>query len=101
MHVRFGAMPAILIAAVGCSVNGTGVQMKRLRSQEAHYRSLMKAVSWRITGTLDTFVISYLVTGKAAIAGTIAAVEVTTKIVIYYLHERVWAVVPWGQRNSN
>jgi len=55
-------------------------------------------VSWRTVGTIDTFIISFFVTGKASLAGSIAAVEVMTKIIIYYLHERVWAVVPWGHR---
>jgi uncharacterized membrane protein len=72
--------------------------MTQLQGQEAHRRSLAKAVSWRITGTLDTFIISCFVTGKAAIAGTIAAVEVGTKILIYYVHERVWTIIPWGHR---
>jgi uncharacterized membrane protein len=39
-----------------------------------------------------------LVTGKASLAGTIAGVEIVTKIIMYYLHERVWAAVPWGHR---
>lgn len=69
-----------------------------LRGREGHGRSFAKAVSWRTVGTIDTFVISFFVTGKVSLAGTIAAVEVATKIMIYYLHERVWAVVPWGHR---
>jgi uncharacterized membrane protein len=64
---------------------------------EAHSRSLLKAVSWRISGSVDTFVISLIVTGKIGIAGTIASVEVVTKIVLYYLHERVWGLIPWGR----
>lgn len=60
-------------------------------------RTLAKAVSWRAVATLDTFVISYLVTGSGTWAGTIAGFEVLTKIVIYYCHERVWIRVGWGQ----
>jgi uncharacterized membrane protein len=71
--------------------------VKFLNSGEAHSRSLMKAVSWRTTGTIDTFIISFIVTGKVGVAGTIASVEVITKIALYYLHERVWAVIPWGR----
>jgi uncharacterized membrane protein len=66
--------------------------------REGHARSFIKAVSWRTVGTLDTFVISFFVTGKVSIAGSIASIEVITKILIYYLHERVWAMVPWGHR---
>ena len=68
------------------------------QGREAHGRSLAKAVSWRITGTVDTFIISFIVTGKATIAGSIAAVELLTKIGLYYFHERIWAVIPWGHR---
>lgn len=70
------------------------------RGLEAHGRSLAKSVSWRITGSLDTFVISFIVTGKASIAGSIAATELITKIALYYFHERIWAVIPWGHRRT-
>jgi uncharacterized membrane protein len=76
----------------------TGSQMNLFRGREGHGRSFAKAVSWRAVGTIDTFIISFFVTGKVSLAGTIAAVEIVTKIMIYYLHERVWAVIPWGRR---
>ena len=71
--------------------------MNLFQGREGHGRSFAKAVSWRIAASIDTFIISFFVTGKISIAGTIAAVEVVTKIVIYYLHERVWAAIAWGQ----
>ena len=74
------------------------IRRSLFRGHEGHGRSFIKAVSWRIIGTIDTFIISFFVTGKASLAGGIAAVEVVTKIMIYYLHERAWAVVPWGHR---
>ena len=64
---------------------------------EHHRRSLAKAISWRITGTVDTFLISWLITGELALAGGIAATEVVTKIVLYWLHERAWNRVSWGR----
>ena len=67
--------------------------------REAHSRSLAKAVSWRVTGTIDTFVISYIITGRFTIAGSIAGTELLTKILLYYFHERIWAVVPWGAKS--
>lgn len=54
-------------------------------------KSLMKSVSWRIVGTLDTMVISYFITGKLTIAVSIGSVEVLTKTILYYFHERLWA----------
>lgn len=52
--------------------------------------SLMKTISWRILGTLDTILISYLMTGEVKIALSIGGLEVITKMVLYYLHERAW-----------
>ena len=72
--------------------------MSHLLSHEAHSRSLAKAVTWRCAATIDTFVISYFVTGKVVMAGTIAATEIVTKILIYYFHERAWALIPGGRR---
>lgn len=60
---------------------------------DSHARALAKAVSWRVIGTLDTFLWSYLITGHPMAAGAIASMETVTKIVLYYLHERVWRVV--------
>jgi uncharacterized membrane protein len=68
------------------------------RGAETHSRSVLKAVSWRALGTSDTFAISWFMTGRAEIAGSIAAMEVVTKVAWYYLHERIWALVPWGRR---
>jgi uncharacterized membrane protein len=76
----------------------TEMRTNLLRGREGHGRSFIKAVSWRTVGTIDTFIISYFVTGKVSLAGSIASIEVLTKILIYYLHERVWAIVPWGQQ---
>jgi sulfate adenylyltransferase large subunit len=70
------------------------------RWTETHSRSLAKAVSWRATGSLDTFLIAFLVTGSPKVAGSVAGTEIITKIVIYYLHERIWAWVPWGKRST-
>jgi uncharacterized membrane protein len=68
------------------------------RTAETHTRSVLKAISWRTLGTLDTFAISWFMTGKVEIAGSIAGLEIITKIAWYYLHERVWAAIPWGHR---
>lgn len=64
---------------------------------ESNKRSIAKAVSWRITGTLDTFLISWLITGEMLLATGIAATEVVTKIFLYWFHERIWNRVRWGK----
>ena len=68
-----------------------------LRAPEAHSRSFVKAVSWRLLGSIDTFIISYFVTGRLVFAASIASVETFTKICLYYFHEQAWARVPWGR----
>ncbi|MGZ6018762.1 MAG: DUF2061 domain-containing protein [Phenylobacterium sp.] len=70
------------------------------RAPETHSRSFIKAVSWRLVGSIDTFVISYFVTGKLVFAASIASVETFTKVVLFYGHERIWAAVPWGRADK-
>jgi len=65
--------------------------------KEKSYRSLLKSISWRITGTIDTFVISFLVTGKVTLALSISGIEVITKISLYYFHERIWDRINIGR----
>lgn len=67
-----------------------------VQRRDVHGRSLAKAVSWRLTGSLDTFVISFILTGHAAMAGSIAGTELLTKILLYYFHERAWSFIKWG-----
>jgi len=65
---------------------------------EQRNRSLLKAISWRATGTLDTVVISFLVTGKIKLAVSIGFIELFTKIGLYYLHERIWNRISLGRK---
>jgi adenylylsulfate kinase len=53
-------------------------------------RHILKTISWRIVGTIDTMIVSYIVTGSIKIGLAIGGFEVFTKMVLYYLHERVW-----------
>jgi uncharacterized membrane protein len=66
----------------------------------ARLRSLSKAVSWRVVGSIDTFVLSLFITKNAKHAVSIAVAEIATKIVLYYLHERAWRKVPWGRLDA-
>ena len=69
-----------------------------IRMSDSHVRSVSKAISWRIVGTIDTFLITLVITGNFIIAGSIASVESLTKIVLYYLHERAWSRVALGRK---
>jgi uncharacterized membrane protein len=77
---------------------------KKLMDEGAHAmhrRSFLKAVSWRTVGSIDTFIISWIITGKVNLGAFIAGTEVITKICLYYFHERAWARVKWGLRPSD
>ena len=56
----------------------------------SYKRHALKTVTWRLVGTLDTFILSWIITGDVKIGGAIAGVEVITKMVLYYFHERAW-----------
>jgi len=60
-------------------------------------RSLVKAISWRITGSIDTFLISWVLTGEPKLAASITVVELVTKISLYFCHERIWLKIKWGR----
>ncbi|EAR00839.1 DUF2061 domain-containing protein [Maribacter sp. HTCC2170] len=67
------------------------------RKSEKPIRSIAKAFSWRVVGTLDTLLISYILTGKIALAASIASIDFLTKMVLYFFHERLWNLVNWGK----
>jgi uncharacterized membrane protein len=60
-------------------------------------RSLIKTISWRITGSSATFLISYAIIGNIVVSGTIAAIQLTFNTVLYFIHERIWNKIRWGQ----
>ncbi len=67
------------------------------KSTEKIKRSLAKTISWRIVGTLDTILISWLITGTLSLALSIGLVELVTKMVLYFFHERAWNNIKWGK----
>lgn len=68
-----------------------------LMVRDKKWRSMAKAASWRITGTVDTMLISWIITHKLDIALSIGFVELFTKMVLYYFHERAWERVKIGR----
>jgi uncharacterized membrane protein len=56
-----------------------------------HYkRHLLKTLTWRIVGTIDTILIGWLITGDATVGLSIGGIEVITKMILYFFHERAW-----------
>lgn len=63
---------------------------------EAKKRSIVKALTYRFWQSLNTFLISLVITGKIDMAAAIVSIEVVVKIVIYFFHERIWSKIRWG-----
>ena len=59
-------------------------------------RSLVKTISWRVIATTDTILIAWLLTGDLKIGLSIAGIEIVTKMILYYIHERGWSNLKWG-----
>jgi uncharacterized membrane protein len=73
--------------------------LKRLKNWAIYHRAAAKTFSWRVVASTDTFLLGFAVITlfdmpAAAVAGAIAGLEVATKLILYYTHERVWQKVP-------
>ena len=64
-----------------------------LKNPNSHARSLAKAFTWRVTATLTTAVIAYIVTGELSMAAMIGGIEFIVKFITYYGHERAWNLI--------
>lgn len=56
----------------------------------SHKRTLAKTISWRVIGTVDTFLVAWLLTGDISMGAGIGVVGIFTKSALYYFHERLW-----------
>lgn len=68
------------------------------KRSEKPIRSIVKSISWRAVGTIDTILISWVITGKVNTALSIGAIELITKMILYFFHERVWNNIKWGKK---
>ena len=55
-----------------------------------HKRHIIKSLSWRLIGTLDTFILSYVITGSFSFGFSISGFDFFSKLLLYYFHERIW-----------
>jgi len=75
------------------------IKLNRANSSDSEglKRSLVKTISWRVVGTIDTVLISWLIIGAIELAFSIGMVELVTKMGLYFIHERVWNKINWGK----
>ena len=59
-------------------------------------RHVLKTLTWRIIGTIDTILLGWLISGDPRIGLTIGSLELVTKMILYYLHERMWYNIDFG-----
>jgi len=64
---------------------------------ESHYRSIVKAITWRTGGTIVTFAVAWIITGNISLSAGIGILDTVIKIGAYYLHERLWIRVKFGK----
>lgn len=55
-----------------------------------HLRHILKTITWRVIGTIDTIIIAWIISGDPKTGLKIGGIELFTKMVLYYLHERFW-----------
>jgi len=67
--------------------------------KEYQSRSVVKALSHRVFGTATTIVIVLVFTGDFALSAGVGGVEILAKLLVFFLHERLWAHIPWGYRS--
>ena len=60
-------------------------------------RSIAKTLSWRLTGTFCTFLISFIILGDIATSSTIALIQLIFNTIMFYIHERIWNIIKWGR----
>ena len=73
-----------------------GLATRGDRKRETNRRSGVKTATWRIIASLDTFALAWLYTGNVATAVSIGGLEIVTKLVLYFVHERAWSRILWG-----
>jgi len=73
------------------------LKIRTMNEGEKIKRSVVKTVSWRLIGTIATIVISYFITGTMALAFSIGIIEMISKMILYFFHERAWSQINWGK----
>lgn len=84
---------------IGVGLKCTTIQTLTGPNMDSKIRSLTKTISWRITGTLCTFLISLAILGDISTSSAIAIIQLTFNTIAFYIHERIWNLIKWGKQN--
>ena len=66
----------------------------------SHKRHIAKTITWRIVGTIDTIVLAWFITGNPLTGFKIGGIELVSKMLLYYIHERVWYKSKFGIKSK-
>lgn len=75
---------------------GWGVSAENDEGKESGWRSTTKTATWRIIASLDTTLLAWIFTGNLGTAVSIGGLEIITKLILYFFHERVWSRIQYG-----
>ena len=72
-----------------------------MKSELSHKRHVLKTITWRIIGTIDTILLGWVISGDPTIGLSVGAAELATKMILYYIHERAWYRVDFGVKRRS
>lgn len=84
----------------GWSRIGWGMSVEKSKHKESRWRSTGKTATWRIIASLDTTLLAWFFTGNLATAISIGSLEIITKLILYFFHERAWSRIQYGIEND-
>lgn len=67
-----------------------------MKPQLSRKRHILKTITWRTVGTIDTILLGWLISGDYTIGLSVGGAELVTKMLLYYFHERVWYRLDFG-----
>ncbi|WP_167963317.1 DUF2061 domain-containing protein [Saonia flava] len=73
----------------------------RIKLPDSQKRHLIKTITWRVVGTIDTILLSWFISGNPLTGLKIGFAEVLTKMILYYFHERLWYRINFGLDKRN
>jgi uncharacterized membrane protein len=72
-----------------------------MKAELSHKRHVLKTITWRIIGTIDTILLGWVISGDPTIGLSVGGAELTTKMILYYIHERAWYRVDFGVKRRS
>ena len=73
-----------------CEIKNNIAYIKTIKEKSVLKRHILKTISWRLVGTIDTMILGWVVTGNPSTGLKIGILEILTKMTLYFIHERVW-----------